>query len=128
MDAEVYGPNVPLMMGINRTPMAHGERIQLLKQFGVKLMSMSFMNCPHCHKRIDVFSYSGGRRTLKEIGVHFLVELPLDPGGARRRRYRQAKDTTQQRAVEQRPTANATVIAMPRLGGLHHRYAWRETA
>jgi Mrp family chromosome partitioning ATPase len=90
MDAEVYGPNVPLMMGINRTPMAHGERIQLLKQFGVKLMSMSFMNCPHCHKRIDVFSYSGGRRTLKEIGVHFLVELPLDPGGARRRRYRQA--------------------------------------
>jgi hypothetical protein len=78
------------MMGINRTPMAHGERIQLLKQFGVKLMSMSFMNCPHCHKRIDVFSYSGGRRTLKEIGVHFLVELPLDPGGARRRRYRQA--------------------------------------
>jgi putative transposase len=39
-----------------------------------------------------------------------------------------AKDTPQQRAVEQRPTANATVIAMPRLGGLHHRYAWREAA
>lgn len=66
MDADVYGPNVPLMMGINRTPMAHGERIQLLEQFGVKLMSMSFMNCPHCHKRIDVFSYGGGRRTAKE--------------------------------------------------------------
>ena len=26
MDADVYGPNVPLMMGSNRTPMAHGER------------------------------------------------------------------------------------------------------
>ena len=38
MDADVYGPNVPLMMGINRTPMAHGERIQPLDQFGVKLM------------------------------------------------------------------------------------------
>ena len=60
MDAEVFGPDVPLMMGINRTPMAHGERIQPLEQFGVKLMSMSFMNCPHCHKRIDVFSYGGG--------------------------------------------------------------------
>ena len=23
---------------------------------------------------------------------------------------------------------NATVISMPRLGGLHHRYAWREAA
>src|SRR5216683_797971 len=44
MDADVYGPNVPLMMGINRTPMAFGERIQPLEQFGVKLMSMGFLN------------------------------------------------------------------------------------
>ena len=28
MDADVYGPNVPLMMGINRSPQARGERIQ----------------------------------------------------------------------------------------------------
>src|SRR6185369_3273615 len=44
MDADVYGPNVPLMMGINRTPMAYGERIQPLDQYGVKLMSMGFLN------------------------------------------------------------------------------------
>ena len=44
MDADVYGPNVPLMMGINQTPMAHGERIQPLESFGVKLMSMGFLN------------------------------------------------------------------------------------
>src|SRR5947199_9966891 len=44
MDADVYGPNVPLMMGINRTPMAHGERIQPLEQFGVRLMSMVFLS------------------------------------------------------------------------------------
>ncbi|MBV9503583.1 MAG: Mrp/NBP35 family ATP-binding protein [Acidobacteriia bacterium] len=174
MDADVYGPNVPLMMGINRTPMARGERIQPLEQFGVRLMSMgflspgdkplvwrgpmlhsviqqflrgvdwgeldyliidlppgtgdvqlsliqtapitgaivvttpsdvsledarkaihmfhqvkvpilglvenmSYMNCPHCHERIDVFSYGGGRRTANEMQVHFLAELPLDP-------------------------------------------------
>jgi ATP-binding protein involved in chromosome partitioning len=174
MDADVYGPNVPLMMGINRTPMAHGERIQPLEQYGVKLMSMgflnpgdkplvwrgpmlhsviqqflrgvdwgdldyliidlppgtgdvqlsliqtapitgaivvttpsdvsledarkavhmfhqvkvpilgivenmSFLNCPHCHQRIDVFSYGGGRKTAEQMGVHFLAELPLDP-------------------------------------------------
>ena len=174
MDADVYGPNVPLMMGINRTPMAHGERIQPLEQYGVKLMSMGFLNpgdkplvwrgpmlhsviqqflrgvdwgeleylvidlppgtgdvalsliqtapitgaivvttpsdvsledarkavhmfhqvkvpvlgivenmswlnCPHCHERIDVFSYGGGRRTAEAMQVHFLAELPLDP-------------------------------------------------
>jgi len=174
MDADVYGPNVPLMMGISRTPMAYGERIEPLDQYGVKLMSMgflnpgdkplvwrgpmlhsviqqflrgvewgdldyliidlppgtgdvqlsliqtapitgaivvttpsdvsledarkavfmfhqvrvpilgivenmSFLNCPHCHERIDVFSHGGGRRTAEQMGVHFLAELPLDP-------------------------------------------------
>jgi ATP-binding protein involved in chromosome partitioning len=44
LDADVYGPNVPLMMGISQTPMAKGERIQPLENFGVKLMSMGFLN------------------------------------------------------------------------------------
>ena len=174
MDADVYGPNVPLMMGINRTPMAYGERIQPLDQHGVKLMSMGFLNpgdkplvwrgpmlhsviqqflrgvdwgdldyliidlppgtgdvqltliqtapitgaivvttpsdvsledarkavhmfhqvkvpilgivenmsyliCPHCRERIDVFSSGGGRRTAEQMKVHFLGELPLNP-------------------------------------------------
>jgi ATP-binding protein involved in chromosome partitioning len=174
MDADVYGPNVPLMMGINETPMALGDRIQPLEQYGVKLMSMGFLSpgdkplvwrgpmlhsviqqflrgvdwgtldylvidlppgtgdvqlsliqsapvtgaivvttpsdvsledarkaitmfqqvkvpvlgvvenmsyltCPHCAERIDVFSHGGGRRTAHEMQVHFLGELPLDP-------------------------------------------------
>jgi hypothetical protein len=36
-----------------------------------------------------------------------------------------AKETPDRRAIEQRPTANATVMGMPRLGGLHHRYTSR---
>jgi len=44
MDADVYGPNVPLMMGVNSTPMANGERIRPLESYGVKLMSMGFLN------------------------------------------------------------------------------------
>lgn len=38
------------------------------------------------------------------------------------------KDTPHRRAVEQRPATNATVFSMPRLGGLHHRYTWRQAA
>ena len=174
LDADVYGPNVPLMMGINRTPQARGERIQPLENFGVKLMSMGFLSpgdkplvwrgpmlhsviqqflrgvdwgeldylvinlppgtgdvqlsliqtapvtgaivvttpsdvsledarkaihmfnqvkvpvlglvenmswlkCPHCSERIDVFSMGGGSKTAIEMGVNFLGELPLDP-------------------------------------------------
>ena len=44
MDADIYGPNVPLMMGIQQTPHAIGQRIQPLESHGVKLMSMAFLN------------------------------------------------------------------------------------
>jgi hypothetical protein len=38
------------------------------------------------------------------------------------------KDTPNRRAVEQRPATNSAVISIPPLGGLHHRYTWREAA
>jgi len=174
LDADVYGPNVPLMMGTNQAPAAIGERIQPLQNYGVKLMSMGFLSpgdkplvwrgpmlhsviqqflrgvdwgdldylvidlppgtgdvqlsliqtapvtgavvvttpsdvaledarkavrmfeqvkvpilgivenmsylmCPHCDQRIDVFSTGGGRRTATAMGVNFLGALPLDP-------------------------------------------------
>ncbi len=44
LDADVYGPNVPLMMGTSSTPTAIGERIQPLENYGVRLMSMGFLN------------------------------------------------------------------------------------
>jgi ATP-binding protein involved in chromosome partitioning len=44
LDADVYGPNVPLMMGIRQTPHAVGQRIQPLEAYGVRLMSMAFLN------------------------------------------------------------------------------------
>ena len=40
LDADVYGPNVPLMMGVNKTPRSRGERIIPLSNYGVSLMSM----------------------------------------------------------------------------------------
>ena len=38
------------------------------------------------------------------------------------------KDTRDKRAIEPKPAAMANVTSLPRLGGLHHRYAWREAA
>src|SRR5271168_3145514 len=174
MDADVYGPNVPLMMGIRATPHTIGERIQPIEKYGVKVMSMGFLNpgdkplvwrgpmlhsviqqflrgvdwgeldyliidlppgtgdvqltliqtapltgavvvttpsdvsledarkavnmflqvrvpilglvenmsyleCPHCDERIDVFSTGGGRRMAADMGAKFLGALPLSP-------------------------------------------------
>src|ERR1700728_3815721 len=44
LDADVYGPNVPLMMGIRESPQAIGQRIQPLEAHGVRIMSMGFLN------------------------------------------------------------------------------------
>jgi len=38
------------------------------------------------------------------------------------------KDAPNRRTVEPRPRANARVISMARLGGLHHRYGWNQAA
>ena len=38
------------------------------------------------------------------------------------------KDTPNERAVTSRPSPTAKVVALPRVGGLHHRYEWREAA
>jgi ATP-binding protein involved in chromosome partitioning len=43
MDADVYGPNIPMMMGINSPPPVVGDRIQPLSAHGVKLMSLGFL-------------------------------------------------------------------------------------
>lgn len=44
LDADVYGPNVPLMMGLRDQPLAVNERIQPLESYGVRMMSMGFLN------------------------------------------------------------------------------------
>src|SRR5213596_914926 len=44
LDADVYGPNVPLMLGLRAQPKARGERIIPLDKHGMKVMSMGFLN------------------------------------------------------------------------------------
>ena len=45
MDSDVYGPNIPRMMGVHGNPRAVGEdRIEPLEGFGLRLMSMGFLS------------------------------------------------------------------------------------
>jgi ATP-binding protein involved in chromosome partitioning len=46
MDADIYGPNIPIMMGVNEPPKSHNERILPLEAYGVKLMSMGLLVPP----------------------------------------------------------------------------------
>jgi ATP-binding protein involved in chromosome partitioning len=45
LDADVYGPNVPLMLGVNAQPKMAGEnRIEPIEAFGLKVISVGFLN------------------------------------------------------------------------------------
>jgi ATP-binding protein involved in chromosome partitioning len=43
MDADVYGPNVPRMVGVFEKPPVLGGRIQPLEAYGIKLMSLGLL-------------------------------------------------------------------------------------
>jgi ATP-binding protein involved in chromosome partitioning len=43
LDADVYGPSIPHLVGAAGRPMARGERIQPIETNGLKLMSMGFL-------------------------------------------------------------------------------------
>jgi ATP-binding protein involved in chromosome partitioning len=45
LDADVYGPNVPLMLGVNEQPRMIGEnRIEPIQAHGLKVISVGFLN------------------------------------------------------------------------------------
>jgi ATP-binding protein involved in chromosome partitioning len=44
VDTDVYGPNVPIMMGIDQDPMVQGQKLLPLESYNVKVMSIGFLN------------------------------------------------------------------------------------
>ncbi len=47
LDADLYGPNIPMMMGVDERPTGHNNRIVPPEKHGVKLMSMGFLVDPN---------------------------------------------------------------------------------
>lgn len=43
LDADLYGPSIPVLMGISRTPENNGRKILPLEAHGVRLMSLGFL-------------------------------------------------------------------------------------
>jgi len=46
VDADVYGPSLPLMMGITGRPQVKNQRLQPIEKWGVKVMSIGFLVDP----------------------------------------------------------------------------------
>jgi ATP-binding protein involved in chromosome partitioning len=43
MDADIYGPNIPRMMGVDEAPPVKNDKIQPLEAHGVKVISLGFL-------------------------------------------------------------------------------------
>jgi ATP-binding protein involved in chromosome partitioning len=43
LDADIYGPSVPRLLGINRKPTSDGDKLQPIEKFGLKAMSIGFL-------------------------------------------------------------------------------------
>jgi ATP-binding protein involved in chromosome partitioning len=87
LDCDIYGPSIPVMMGLNEQPEIEGERFKPLENFGIRLMSMGFL--------IDEFSPVVWRgpmvtKTIQQFitDVHWgslevlVVDLPPGTGDA----------------------------------------------
>jgi ATP-binding protein involved in chromosome partitioning len=43
LDADVYGPSMPVLFGVNRKPQSQGKTIEPIEAYGIKLMSIGFL-------------------------------------------------------------------------------------
>lgn len=87
MDADIYGPNIPLMMGVDQLPPIKGEKIVPAQAYGVKIMSIGFMvkadqpliwRGPMLHSAIRQFLTDVNWGELD----YLLVDLPPGTGDA----------------------------------------------
>jgi ATP-binding protein involved in chromosome partitioning len=59
------------------------KAVEMFRQVSVDILgvveNMSYLNCPHCSKRIDVFGHGEGRRMAERFGIPFLGEIEIEP-------------------------------------------------
>ena len=87
MDADIYGPNIPMMMGVSEPPGKEGEKILPAEAHGVKVISMGFFvpeetavvwRGPMVHTAIQQFF----RDVLWGELDYLLIDLPPGTGDA----------------------------------------------
>jgi ATP-binding protein involved in chromosome partitioning len=87
MDGDIYGPNIPRMMGVSGKPEVHDGKIQPLEGHGVKLMSLGFLverDAPAIWRGPIIMKVI--QQFLRDVAWgeldYFLVDLPPGTGDA----------------------------------------------
>ena len=112
MDCDIYGPSIPLMLGVNQRPEVEDGLIVPLENFGVRVMSMGFLveedipviwRGPMVMKTIQQFA---GNVNWGELEVLF-VDLPPGTGDA------------QLSLVQTVPLDGAVIVTTPQLAAVN---------
>ena len=87
MDADIYGPNIPRMMGVDQKPEVRGGKMQPLEAHGVKLMSLGLIverDAPAIWRGPIIMKVI--QQFLRDVAwgqlEYFLVDLPPGTGDA----------------------------------------------
>ena len=87
LDTDVYGPNVPIMVGVNEEPAVRGQKLLPNSAHGIKVMSLGFLNRgdkpvvwrgPMLHTAVRQFLYDVEWGDLD----YLIVDMPPGTGDA----------------------------------------------
>ena len=87
LDTDVYGPNVPIMVGVNEEPAVRGQKLLPHNAHGVRVMSLGFLNRgdkpvvwrgPMLHTAVKQFLYDVEWGDLD----YLIVDMPPGTGDA----------------------------------------------
>lgn len=111
LDADIYGPNIPLMMGIHERPTVENDKIVPLERHGLRVMSIGFLLAedtpviwrgPMLHTAIGQFLFDVAWGELD----YLIVDLPPGTGDV-------------QLSMSQRvPVTGAVVVATPSVAAI----------
>ena len=112
LDADIYGPNIPMIMGVNKPPEQRNDKLMPAESHGVQLMSMGFLvneeepiiwRGPMIHGAIQQFL----RDVVWGELDYLIVDLPPGTGDA------------QLSIVQLVPLTGAVIVTTPQAVSLH---------
>ena len=129
LDGDIYGPNVPIMLGLQAQLESDGQKIRPAERYGLQVVSIGFMTKddapviwrgPMLHSAIKQFFHDVAWRDLD----YLIIDMPPGTGdvalSSRRRSPSPARSSSPRRSRSRSPTAAApsgcTKLNIPALG------------
>ena len=106
---------------------------ETLKSFGIDPVRTSFRS-PWQNGVAERWIGSARRELLNHVIIlnqkhlYNLLEEYVEYYNHDRTHYSLEKETPMKRPIIKKPPGNPKVIALPRVGGLHHKYIWQDAA